>query len=252
MQVYGRFAKVYDLFMEEIDYESWLRHIRAVWQKYDAHPQCVIDLACGTGTVAISLAQEGIEAIGIDISVDMLAEARRKAEAQGIGISLFCQDMTDFSVSEEVDCVLCLCDSLNYLVEDGELAKAFSCVKQHLTPNGLFIFDMNTEYKFREVLGEQTYAAVLDDAAYFWENNYDEEERVNEYYVCFFLKEKEAYERVEEFHYERAYSIEEVEACLDASGLKLLEVYNGYQFSESERQAERLVFVAEMKGDIEK
>jgi hypothetical protein len=107
---------------------------------------------------------------------------------------------------------------------------------------------MNTEYKFREVLGQKVFGAAEEAAAYIWENDYDEEEKINEYYVSFFIEQENGlYERVEEYHYERAYSIEEIEQALQAAGLALLEVTDGYCFAPPQERSERLLFTAKLK-----
>ncbi|NCC16069.1 MAG: class I SAM-dependent methyltransferase [Clostridia bacterium] len=252
MGAYEGFASVYDMFMDEIDYPVWVKYIQDSWEKLGKIPESVIDLGCGTGNITIPLAKAGFSVVGVDISEEMLAEAQRKAFAEGLSIPFFCQDMMEMELSYQVDCVLSLCDSLNYLTEEGELFAAFSAVKKHLKPNGIFLFDMNTEYKFKELLGDKTYAAMTEDAAYFWENSFDEEERINEYYVSFFIrqKDKETYERVEEYHYERAYSLEEVKSCLEENGFLLLNVYDGYCFERAKEDSQRYFFAAQLKEEL--
>ena len=112
----------------------------------------------------------------------------------------------------------------------------------------LFLFDMNTEYKFKEVLGQNVFGSAEEHAAYIWENDYDEEEKINEYYVSFFIENEEGlYERIEEFHYERAYSMEEIEEGLQAAGMELVEVMDGYSFDAPHEKSERLLFAARLK-----
>ena len=137
---------------------------------------------------------------------------------------------------------------MNYLIEDGQLESAFQSIAAHMKKESLFLFDMNTEYKFREVLGQKVFGAAEEAAAYIWENDYDEEEKINEYYVSFFIEQENGlYERVEEYHYERAYSIEEIEQALQAAGLALLEVTDGYCFAPPQERSERLLFTAKLK-----
>ncbi|MDD4842725.1 MAG: class I SAM-dependent methyltransferase [Anaerotignum sp.] len=249
MEAYKGFASVYDNFMDEIDYPAWVQYIQEAWKRLGNVPKTVIDLGCGTGNVTIPLAKAGYQVFGVDISEDMLAEAQRKAFLDELSIPFYCQDMVQLGLSIQVDCVLSLCDSLNYLTEEGELSAAFCAIKRHLNPNGLFLFDMNTEYKFKNVLGDKTYAATTEDSAYFWENSYDEEEQMNEYYVSFFLRQenKDTYERVEEYHYEKAYSLETVKACLEENGFELLNVYDGYCFERAKEDSQRYFFVAQLK-----
>ena len=236
MSAYETFASVYDLFMEQVEYDEWLDHIHAVWEKYGIAPKTILDLGCGTGSILLPLAQEGFDVIGVDdpewvhvkTDAEMLTEADHKAMEAGVSVRLACQDMTELDLGEQADCILSLCDCMNYLTEEGQLAAAFRRIAAHMKPESILLFDMNTEYKFREVLGQKVFGAAEEAAAYIWENDYDEEEKINEYYVSFFIaQENGLYERVEEYHYERAYATEEIERALQAAGLALLEVTDG-------------------------
>ncbi len=249
MSAYKAFASVYDIFMNQVDYDKWLKHIYAIWDKFAIKPKTIIDLGCGTGSIALPLAKKGYDVIGVDLSPEMLAEADHKAMEEGLSVRFVCQDMTELELGEKVDCILSLCDSVNYLTENGQLEDAFRCIAKHLTKKGLFLFDLNTEYKFREILGQNIFASLEEGAAYIWENDYDEEERINEYYVSFFIEQENGlYERVEEFHYERAYPMEEIEKGLQAGGMELLEVYDGYTFDKPHEKSERLLFVAGLQN----
>ena len=183
----------------------------------------------------------------------MLAEADRKARQAGVSLRLVCQDMTELELGIEADCVLSLCDSLNYLTEDCQLEQAFARAAAHIRPGGLFLFDMNTEYKFREILGDNIFASSEEDAAYIWENSYDPETKINEYNVSFFIEDEDSglYERVQECHYERAYSLEEITHALEKSGLTLAAVCDDYCFAPPHEESERLFFVARRNGETE-
>lgn len=245
MEAYQEFASVYDIFMEEIPYDQWLAFIKQIWQLEKLEPKMIADLGCGTGNVLLPLAKEGYEMTGVDVSFDMLTQAEHKLREAGIRALLLEQDMTEFVLPQKADCILSLCDSLNYLTEDGELTNAFCQVKENLAEEGIFIFDLNTEYKFCHVYGQNTYAAVEDDAAYIWENFYDEGEKINEYAVNFFLRRDDgSYERTEEVHYERAYALEEIKQALLESGLEMTAVYDDYSFSPICEESQRICVVA--------
>ena len=248
MNAYETFASVYDIFMEQVDYDQWLSHIHAVWEKYGINPKTILDLGCGTGSVLLLLAKEGFSMIGVDLSPEMLTEADHKAMAEGLSVRLACQDMTELELGEQADCILSLCDCMNYLIADGQLEDAFRCIAAHMKQESIFLFDMNTEYKFREVLGQNVFGSAEETAAYIWENDYDEEEKINEYYVSFFIEQENGlYERVEEVHYERAYTTEEIANALQAAGMELLEVTDGYSFAAPHPKSERLLFAARLK-----
>lgn len=107
---------------------------------------------------------------------------------------------------------------------------------------------MNTAYKYREVLGEQIFADQTDDAAYIWENFYDEEEEINEYEVSFFIKGEDGkYERTVENHYQRAYSIEVIKAMLEEAKLELIGAYDNYTKQGVNEQTERITYVVKRK-----
>ena len=248
MSAYEAFASVYDIFMEQVEYDQWMNHIHAIWEKFGLQPKTVIDLGCGTGSIALPLAKEGYDVIGVDLSPEMLTEADHKAMEEGVSVRFACQDMTELELGEEADCILSLCDSMNYLTEDGQLEDAFKSIAQHMKQESLFLFDLNTEFKFKDVLGQNVFGSAEEHAAYIWENDYDEEEKINEYYVSFFIENEDGlYERIEEFHYERAYSMEEIEEGLQAAGMELVEVYDGYSFDAPRAESERLLFAARLK-----
>lgn len=252
MEAYMGFAAVYDNFMEEVDYPQWIQHLEDTLKRLRKQPKTIVDLGCGTGNVTIPLARKGYEVLGVDLSCDMLAEAQHKAAKENLSIPFFCQDMVELALPRKVDAIISLCDSLNYLIEDGELRVAFEHVAASLVEGGLFLFDMNTAYKFQEVLGNKTYAATTEEAAYFWENSYDPEDGINEYYVNFFFRQagKETYERVEEYHYERAYTLDEVKAYLEECNMELLGVYDGYGNLPPTDQTQRYFFVAKLKEAV--
>jgi len=157
------------------------------------------------------------------------------------------QDMREFELYGTVDCIISLCDSLNYITDENDLLEVFRLADNYLEPNGLFIFDMNTEYKFKEILGNNTFAEAEEEAAYIWENFYDEEEKINEYYVSFFVRDKKSqmYRRFEEEHYEKAYSLETVKKLLNKAGLKFLAVYDAFTFDVPKAESERVYFIAQ-------
>lgn len=248
MKAYEEFASVYDIFMDEIPYEVWISFIKELWAKERCCPRAVADLGCGTGNALLPLAKEGYEMTGVDLSYDMLAQAEHKLRQEGLSARLLAQDMTEFFLPEKADCIISLCDSLNYLTEDGELSQAFRCAAENLKEEGLFFFDMNTAYKFGMVYGENTYASVEDDAAYIWENSYDEESSINEYAVNFFLRRPDgSYERTEEYHYERAYSMEEIKQAMEENGFYIAGVYDDYRWKEPDEQCQRICVLAKKR-----
>ena len=249
MGAYEGFAEVYDWFMNDVDYDSWVDYIERIWNSYNKTPKLIADLGCGTGNVTERLANKGYDMIGIDISEDMLAEAREKAYENEKQILYLLQDMREFELYGTVDIIISLFDSLNYITEEEDLLKVFKLVNNYLEPKGLFIFDLNTKYKFKNILGENTFTQMDDDAAYIWENYYDDDSEINEYYLNIFVKDNDGrYERYEEVHHEKAYEIDVIKDLISKSGLKLLNIYDAYTFDEPKETSERVFFIAMENG----
>ena len=165
----------------------------------------MLDLGCGTGALTELLAKKGYDMIGVDNSLEMLEIAREKQISQGLDILYLLQDMREFELYGTVGGIVCCCDSLNYILEEEDLLQVFRLVNNYLDPGGVFLFDMNTEYKYREVLGENTIAENREEASFIWENYYQESSRINEYAVTLFVREPDGrYNKQEEFHYQRA------------------------------------------------
>ena len=246
MASYEKFAEVYDTFMQNIPYDKWTEHLKKIWKKYGLEPELVAELGCGTGNMTIRLAKDGYDMIGIDLSEQMLDKAREKTQAAGLDILYLNQDMTEFELYGTVQSVICLCDSINYITDKEELLEVFRLVNNYLDPKGLFIFDINTVYKFREVLANNSFCETTENSAYTWENYYDEDERINEFYTNFFIKDEKTgkYDRYEEYHYERAYEISDIIGLIEEAGLEFLGVFDELSFFPPEEDSQRIYFVA--------
>lgn len=243
MNAYKNFAYVYDMFMQDIDYDGWVEYLKRIWESQNFKPKLIADLGCGTGNITLRLANMGYDMIGVDISQDMLSVAKSKSNE----ILYLMQDMCEFELYGTADCIISLCDSLNYITDKNELLKVFKLVNNYLEPNGLFIFDINTEYKFKKILAENTFAETKEDAAYIWENYFDEDSGINEFYMNFFIKQNKenTYSRFEECHYEKAYTIDEIKEFIEKSGMKLIDYYEAYTFNKPHDKSERIFFVAQ-------
>ncbi len=245
MSIYNSFADVYDIFMDNIPYDEWVDFIEKIWDKYDLKPELVCEIGCGTGNITQRLANKNYDMIGIDLSQDMLMVARDKNYDNETNILYLGQDMRSFELFGTVDCILSICDSLNYIKTEEDLLKVFKLVDNYLDPKGLFIFDLNTKHKFKNVYGQNTFTDITDKGAYIWENNYNEDTEINEYNVTFFLKDEEEsfYHKYEEFHEEKAHDVERVKALLEEAGLKVEGVF-GENFEEYSDTQERVYIVA--------
>ncbi|MDL2248212.1 class I SAM-dependent methyltransferase [Tyzzerella sp. OttesenSCG-928-J15] len=239
---YEAFSEIYDKFMNNIDYEQWVCYIEEIWQKFGLKPELVADLACGTGNITIPLSQKGYDMIGVDISPDMLMQARLKAGSDS-GILFLEQDMRSFELYGTVDCCLCMVDGLNYILEEDELLQVFKLAHNYLNPNGMFIFDLNTIYKFQHILGDNSFCETDEDAAIIWENCYDDETFIHEYYVNMFIETEDGlYERYEEAHYQRGYPAEVIIKLLNAAGFEIAGIFNPLTFDNYSDTSEKMVF----------
>lgn len=245
MEIYNAFAKVYDTFMEDTPYERWIAFIEEKIKEQGIIPHIMCELGCGTGKMTEFFAQKGIEMIGIDYSEEMLMVARENALEKDLNILYLLQDMSEFELYGTVDIIYSSCDSINYLTEEEAVLNTFKLVNNYLEHKGLFIFDMNTPYKYKEVLGEKVFAEQTEKAAYIWENYFDEEEHINEFSVNFYIEGEDGkYERKEEVHYQKAYSIEKIKKLLDEAGLELLAVYDDYTSKQCDEKTLRATFIA--------
>ena len=249
MASYEQFAQIYDWALNELPYEQWLVYIEQIFSKFDASPELILDLGCGTGSITNLMASKGYEMMGVDLSEDMLAIARQKAKAQELDVIYLNQDMTELDLYGTIDAVISCGDALNYILSEEDLLTTFRKVNMFLNPGGLFIFDMNTLYKFQTALGNKTYAENHEDYAYIWENYFYEEERINEYEVNVFIKNDDGtYEKTTEIHHERGYLMEEIIDLLQKAGMALEAVYDDNSFDEVKATTERMYFVARESG----
>ncbi len=240
--MYGGFAKIYDR-LQDIDYSSFADFYEALFDKYKIKPSLVLDLACGNGNITVLMAKRGYDMTGVDISTEMLEIASEKARENNCDILFLNQDMTEFELYGTVDAVICSLDSINYLTDEESLLKVFKLVKNYLNPDGIFVFDINSEYKLKGVLSNNTYVYDEDDTFCVWDISFNEERQVSEFYIDFFTKTNDGkYIRESEYQEERMYSEEEIIATAEKSGLKLLDILGDRSMSSPSEKEERIFF----------
>ncbi|HIX28503.1 MAG TPA: class I SAM-dependent methyltransferase [Candidatus Blautia stercoravium] len=252
MGSYESFARVYDMFMDNIPYEEWCSYLIKLLKEYGIEDGLVLELGCGTGNVTERLSNAGYDMIGVDNSMDMLEIAMEKKEENKKDILYLLQDMREFELYGTVRAVVSICDSINYITEEEDLSEVFRLVNNYLDPGGIFIFDMNTKYKYAEILGENTIAENREDASFIWDNYYDEEEQINEYDLTLFIPEdcqgEVLYRKYEEIHYQRAYELETVKRLLEEAGMEFLAVYDAFTQEEPKADSQRVYMIAREKG----
>ena len=253
MEAYTSFASVYDTFMDNVPYEEWGGYIHSLLCRYGVKDGLVLDLGCGTGTMTEILAGYGYDMIGVDNSGDMLELAMEKRFASGHDILYLLQDMRGFELYGTVRAVVSVCDSVNYITEPEELAEVFRLVNNYLDPGGIFLFDFNTEYKYREVMGDCTIAEDRGDCSFIWDNCYYEEEKINEYDLTLFIREGSddngaLYRKYRETHFQRGYTLEEVRELLSSAGLVFQAAYDMDTGEAAWGKSERICVIARECG----
>ena len=249
MEAYTDFADVYDTFMDETPYEEWCEFLVRILEEYAVPKGLVLDLGCGTGTLTQMLSQEGYDMIGVDNAEQMLAIAMEKREESGENILYLLQDMREFELYGTVGAVISVCDSLNYLLEEEDLVQTFKLVNNYLDPKGIFIFDFNTVYKYREVIGDAIIAENRDDCSFIWENYYHEEEEINEYDLTIFVRENEdCFRKFEENHFQRGYRLEQMKNALEQAGMEFVKALDADTHEEVTEISERIYCIARECG----
>ena len=244
MEAYSGFAKVYDLFMDNIPYEEWTDYVKELFAEEGVKDGILLDLGCGTGSVTELLAKSGFDMIGIDNSEEMLEIAMEKRAESGLDILYLLQDMREFELYGTVKGVVSICDCMNYILDDEDLLDVFKLVHNYLDNEGIFIFDMKTMHEYANVMADNTFAEDREESSFIWENYYDEEEEINQYDLSIFVKEEDGRNRkYEETHLQRAYQQERVEELIKESGLELLHVYDAFTRELPAEDSERIYFV---------
>ena len=249
--LYRQFAQVYDIFMSAVPYKRWAGYISEMLQSHGIAPGAlVLDVACGTGTMAFLMAEKGYEMIGVDASADMLSEALNKKNKQdkkdnkitkkkGRNILFLNQDILALDLYGTVDAAYSTCDALNYIMTDDDFEKVLRNVLLFLNPGGIFIFDLKTETKYRQ-LGNSTYHDSSRNASYIWKNRYDADTMINEYHVKFFVDGKESFS---ETHRQRAYTIKTITDLAQQAGFNVQAVKDNYTYDPVRPESERATYI---------
>ncbi len=247
---YESIARVYDKLNAEIDYGAWAKFIEDCFERFlSERPTLVLDLASGTGRMTRELRDRGYDMIGVDGSAEMLSEA---LEHGNDGILYLLQDMREFELYGTVGATVCCLDSVNYLLRESDVLACFKCVHNYLDPDGVFIFDVNSPYKFENIYGNEAY--ILEDegdsgAIYCgWQNEYDEESGICDFYLTLFEEDEDgSYLRSDEHQRERCYSSDTLKRLLADSGFELLGIYADFDFREINDTDDRWYIVARAK-----
>ena len=243
---YSSLAGVYDILNADFDYASYARFIDEQIKEHVRDASLVLDLACGTGKMTFALNELGYDMTGIDLSPDMLSCAQETSLDKGINNILWlCQDMTDFELYGTVDACSCCLDSINYLTKLSDVEKCFLLVHNYLIPNGIFIFDVNSEYRFNTVYASNDYILENDGTLCAWHNEYNKKTKICKFYLSIFNENEDGlYERFDEVQRERCYSLNQISSLLKKTGFEIIGAYADFDKKEIGDTDEKWFFVA--------
>ena len=241
---YGVFSEFYDALTANVSYDTVSQVLSSLLTRYGKGRGLLLDLACGTGSVSVRLAKKGYEVIGVDLSPEMLSEAQNKAYSAGQNILFLCQDMTALDLYGTVDAAVCTLDGLCHLPDEESVQAALRKVSLFMNPGGVFLFDVNSVYKHRAVLGNNTFVYDTDDVYCVWQNTLLSDGVTVQMDLDFFEPVSDAgdYVRQSERFTERAYPRETLEAMLKKAGFTVLDVFDGYSEKPAHDTSERLLF----------
>lgn len=238
---YSDFSLVYDKLISDVDYSALCNNMLESCKKHSHTPRLVLDAACGTGNFTKELEKCGLDVIGVDSSPEMLSVAQGKVSEK---CRLLCQDLCELDLYGTVDTVFCTLDSFNHIIDYEEFKKAVKRTALFLEPGGLMIFDVNTVYKHKEVLGDNIFTSEEENVFMVWENTLCEDNIVN-INLDFFIKEDDGkYIRLQENFDERAYTDKEIFTALDEADLKILEIKDFYTDNEPVKTSEKVIYIA--------
>ncbi len=245
MVSYNEFAPFYDRFIKPVDYRARAKYFHSIIQNYIGEQQnLLLDLACGTGSLSIELSKLGYDVIAVDGSAQMLSVAQQKMYDSGERILFLNQRMETLDLYGTISACVCALDSLNHITDIKALKRAVSRVSLFLEPGGVFVFDMNTPYKHRQLLADNCYVYEQGDTVCVWRNRTDEK-LLTEITLDFFTEQEDgSYIRTGESFCERAYSAEVMTDILNECGLRLEAIYAADSFEPVREDTDRYIFVA--------
>lgn len=242
---YSRFAYAYDEIMSNVNYRRWVDYVIDLFRHYEVKPRRLLDLACGTGSVAVPLAERGFEVVGLDRAQEMMNVGADKARQRGVTVEWVQGDMRDFSFGEPFDAVLCLYDSINYARDARELRQVVDCVWRVLKPGGLFAFDVTTERNIVEHFHMNTFAENEPRYSYVWKNVYSRHDATCCTELTFFIARPDGlFERHVETHIQRIFEVPEIKGILVERGFDYLSAFDAWTFSRYHGNSDRINITA--------
>lgn len=248
MDAYHALASSYDRLTWDVDYSAVVDFYWQILEGEGLTPRTAVDLACGTGSVALLLAQKGLQVTAVDMSEEMLCQASGKAMEAELPITFACQRLEQLRLPRGVDLAVCALDSLDYITDPEDCRQAMARVYKALNPGGCFIFDVNTPEKLRAMDG-QVFLDEDEDVYCVWRGEFNEETNICTYGMDLFQRQGKAWHRSWEEHREYAYSREQLTDYLKSAGFTAIEVYGDRRMTPP-RSADQRIYFKARKGKI--
>ena len=248
MNAYHALAASYDRLTNDISYEDTVAFYRQILDREQLSVRTAVDLACGTGSVALLLARMGLQVIGVDMSEEMLCVAQQKAQSLENPPLFVCQRLEQLQLARGVDLAVCALDSMNYITDPACCREAIGRIYRVLNPGGCFIFDVNTPEKLR-AMDDQVFLDEDDDVYCVWRGDFDEETNILSYAMDLFQRQGRIWCRSFEEHREYAYTAQELTSWLKKAGFTNIEVFADRQMIPP-RVGEQRIYLKARKGKI--
>ena len=248
MEAYHALAFSYDRLTNDVDYEATVDFYYEILKREGLQPRTAVDLACGTGSVALLLAERGLQVTGVDMSWEMLTVASQKAQKLENPPLFVCQPLQELCLPRGVDLAVCALDSLDYITNPDHCREAIRRAYKALNPGGCFIFDVNTPEKLRAMDG-QIFLDEDDDVYCVWRGEFDGQTNICTYGMDIFQREGESWQRSGEVHEEYAYSREQLTEYLIKAGFTHIEVFADRMLCDP-REGEQRIYFKARKGKI--
>ena len=231
MDAYEGLADLYDALMDDVDYDAWSEYYLALIGRMGVVPKTLCGCACGTGSMSVRFAERGLRVTGVDLSGEMLARAQDKARKAGVMAMFVRQDMCELTLPRPVDALVCACDGVNYLTDDGRVKAFFRRAHAAVKPGGALAFDVSSPFKLEKILGNSFFGEERDDVAYLWSNRFDAAARTVTMDLTFFARnDGDLYRRVSEVHVQKAHEPEQLKALLLEAGFADVQIFGDRTF----------------------
>ena len=243
MSAYGPLADFYDALTQDVDYPGLRAYLNAHFRREGVIPRRILDMACGTGSLSLLFAREGLEVVGMDLSGEMIAAARAKAADHPNPPRFLRGDMGDFRLTQPVDAAVCMLDSFNYLLDPAEGVSALRCFYEALAPGGIFIFDVRPRRALMAFDG-QVFVDETEDVLCMWRTEFDDEENLCRYGMDIFIREGNVWRREQEEHVEYAYRLRWLKKQMESMGFRSVSFWGDRTMSPPTAQDSRVFITA--------